>query len=929
MDRLIKPAESFFRKLKFKHKILVMFLIGGLIPYLIFSYPIYKNFYEELTIIQKEKKALKVSSKIFDLLKLFQEHRGLMYRYLKGEKSLKKDILIKEKNIDKLFSDLENYKHIINITFLKREWLKIKSIKNTKQNFLAHTKLIKTIINLLENLAINYDLYVHRGKNIVEDNILVALFDTIPNINETIREISVYLTEFLSEKNINPEDKRIIQNLISVLKFNLQKLDLSFKYYFKQDKNNTLKNEYKSIKKDIENYINYVQNIINQKEYEEPEKFFEDSRKIISKIDSFRKNLLQKINVSIQERENELYTEIYLLIFGLIALLLIVSYLSTGFYYSIEKPLVKIERAIQRLRNQDYTEYLTINTEDEFKKIAETFNIMQDEIKKYISFLKGYQIALDSATLVSKSDIKGNITYANKAFLEITGYKLEEVLGKPHNIFRHPDEPKEKFEDMWKTILSKKVWKGILKIKTKDGRTLVMKMSIVPILDEKGNIEEFVAVRVDITDLIEAQEKLRRMLYFDNLTSLPNRTKLIEDIRKKQPYAIVIFNIDDFRELNDIYGFEAGNYILKEMSKILKGFEKEYIKLYKFPSDEFTFVFFSKKDKNEIKDFVLSIIFNIENRAFNYEGFDINILLRAGIALINGNYEVIEKAILDTEAAVKKVKETNFKYLFYDESKSAKQEYVNTLKWISKIKNAIANDRIVPYFQPIYNNKTKKIEKYEALVRLIDEDGKVVSPYYFLDIAKRAKLYPQITKIMIEKSLKVFENREEEISLNISTLDLLDSEIYKFIKNKIKEYNIKSSNSVVLEITESEEIESYNLVADFIKDIKEYNVKISIDDFGTGYSNFVYILNIGVDYLKIDGSLIKNILTDDKSLTLVKAIVHFTKELGIKTIAEFVSDENIQRKIEEIGIDYSQGYYIREPIPAEKLPLIDNKNLEE
>ena len=918
----LEPIVNLFNRLKYKNKLAIIF-ISVILPLFVPSYFTYKSLYEDLETIHSEQKALQLSCKILILIKELQEHRGLMQGFLSGNRSFKQDIVKREKEIEKIFLELNGFKNIIDVKKLKDEYLKTKSIKDIDKNFLLHTKLIENLLKLNKDIAIYYDTY--KENNVKDYYIITSIFDILPNISENIGKIRGYLTGYLTKNEIKKEK---IQNLLITLAFEIDKLDSAKNTAFNNE--NIVNKEYIDLKKSLKDYMNSVKRIIDEKEYKKPREFFYYSTKIISKVNSFHKEISKRFEKYLQTKEKRIYFDIFLITLGLLLVISTFIYLFLGFYYSVINSLQKIIEAAKRITNQDYSKNLIINTKDEFTNIANTLNIMQKEIKRHINFLKWYQIALDSTTLVTKSDIKGNITYANKAFLEKIGYKLEEILGKPHNIFRHPEMPKEIFKKMWYTILSKKVWKGILKIRTKDGKDLIMKTSIIPILDEKEDIKEFVAVRVDITDLIKAQEKIKKMLYFDNLTSLPNRTKLMEDLKNYKAFAIVVFNIDDFREINDIYGFGAGNFILKESAKILKKFEDKDIKLYRLPADEFAFVFFSKIDKKEIQNFVLKITNAIENHIFTYNNFDINIILRCGISIFNKEYKNIEKTILDAEAVVKEVKTTNHKSLFFEESETAKEEYKKTLLWIKKIKDAIANDRIVPYFQPLYNNKTQKIEKYEALVRLIDKDGKVVSPFFFLDIAKKAKLYTKITQIMVEKSLKTFENRDEEISINISMQDLLDKNTVEFIKEKLKEYHMKkraifknrenSFNGVVIEITESEEVENYDLLIDFIKDIKQYNVKISMDDFGTGYSNFVYILNMGVDYLKIDGSLIKDILKDDRSLTLVKAIDSFTKKLGIKTVAEFVSDEGIQKKIEEIGINYSQGYYISKPIPADRLP---------
>lgn len=235
----------------------------------------------------------------------------------------------------------------------------------------------------------------------------------------------------------------------------------------------------------------------------------------------------------------------------------------------------------------------------------------------------------------------------------------------------------------------------------------------------------------------------------------------------------------------------------------------------------------------------------------------------------------------------------------------------------NKIKSAIEGDRIVPYFQGIVDNRTRRIVKYESLIRLIDTDGTVLTPFWFLEHAKKAKLYGKLTRIMITKTFSLFESLEYEFSINLSLQDILSKQTRGYLLDVLK--NSPASNRLILEIVESEGIENFDEVSIFIKTVKAYGCKIAIDDFGTGYSNFGYLCKIDVDFIKIDGSLIKNINDNKDHVITVESILLFAQQKGIKTIAEFVEDEAKYSKLHELGIDFSQGYLFSTPAPDIRL----------
>ena len=187
-----------------------------------------------------------------------------------------------------------------------------------------------------------------------------------------------------------------------------------------------------------------------------------------------------------------------------------------------------------------------------------------------------------------------------------------------------------------------------------------------------------------------------------------------------------------------------------------------------------------------------------------------------------------------------------------------------------------------------------------------------------MDIAKKSKHYQELTKQTIERALKDFKDRKESISLNISVEDVVNAETVSFLENAIK--NFPQPSRISLELTETEVIADYVSVVHFIENFKNLGVKISVDDFGSGYSNFAYIVQFKADFLKIDGSLVSKIATDETSYRVVTAINNFAKSMGMKSIAEFVSDEEINSLVKELEIDYAQGYFHAKPLPIEMLP---------
>ncbi|WP_456479150.1 EAL domain-containing protein [Nautilia sp.] len=237
---------------------------------------------------------------------------------------------------------------------------------------------------------------------------------------------------------------------------------------------------------------------------------------------------------------------------------------------------------------------------------------------------------------------------------------------------------------------------------------------------------------------------------------------------------------------------------------------------------------------------------------------------------------------------------------------------------LKKINYAIKKNNVISLFQPIVDNKSKKTVKYESLVRIIDEEGNMLSPFHFLDIAKKAGLYGEIGIRVLENTFMVYENKNVSVTINISPNDIMKDFITERIYELLDSHKPKKG-AVTFEILEDEIIQFPSMIKNFVDKVKNYDVQIAIDDFGSGYSNFSRIMELNADIIKIDGSLIKDIDTDKTKQVIVESIVNFAKKENKLTVAEFVENEAIYSVLTKLGVDYSQGYYFSKPLREEEI----------
>ncbi len=410
------------------------------------------------------------------------------------------------------------------------------------------------------------------------------------------------------------------------------------------------------------------------------------------------------------------------------------------------------------------------------------------------------------------------------------------------------------------------------------------------------------------TELSTNRSQLLKRYFQDSLTNLPNLYQLRNDLQEFENATYILFNIDNFNLISDFYGYIVGDYILEIVAKTLSEMNTQ-TGVYRVNSNQFAMMLPQQMDFYSLKNYLSELSQKLHNQVIDYHKTMIYIDITMASTSSKNHNDIFSKISMALNHAIS----NKLPFWIYEDSMNFETIYENNLNLSVKIRKAIEKGNIVPYFQPIIDNKTGKIYKFECLSRLIDEDGIILSPIEFLTVARNIKVYSIVTKSIINKSFEVFQDLEYDFSINLSIEDIMNHEIYSFIIEKLRTSNI--GHRVTFELLETEGIDDFKKISRFITEIKRYHAKIAIDDFGSGFSNFSYLTNLDVDYIKIDGSIISNIDINKNSKIVTETIVNFAKKLGIKTVAEYVHSSTILAKVKALGVDYSQGYAIDKPQP--------------
>ncbi|MCK5237034.1 MAG: EAL domain-containing protein, partial [Deltaproteobacteria bacterium] len=541
-----------------------------------------------------------------------------------------------------------------------------------------------------------------------------------------------------------------------------------------------------------------------------------------------------------------------------------------------------------------------------------------------------------SINVIFITDVQGKIDYVNKRFEDVTGYSRDEIIGQTPRVFSSGETPDSVYKDMWSIILSGKTWRGTFKNKKKSGEEYWVNGLIFPVKGADEDIANFLAIQEDITEKMFSEERMSFLKAHDELTGLFNRSKLEKsishwlDTEKDNKASFIHMDIDNFKFVNDVKGHKSGDEVLKDLADLLRDFINKYDKaplgelrdqvvISRLGGDEMG-LFLPEVSKGDAVKLAEEIRLRVSNE-IKFEG-DNDLTVSMGVVAYPMQCDSIEQMLIRADAAKYRAKELGQDRVhLYSVDDKVLEDMHSRLNWRTKITDGIEEGRFIPWFQPIMDLKTGKVTHYEALARMLDDNGEVLLPGAFIDVAERFGYIGQIDREITGKVMAVQKETSDSgspitFSVNLSGKLLNDHGTLDYLRAKIEETGANPKN-LVFEITETAAVSDLKVAATFVSELKTLGCKFSLDDFGVGFTSFVYLRELDVDYIKIDGSFIRVIEESENDRLFVKAITDVAKGLGVKTIAEFVGSQEAIDILKDIGVDYVQGYYIGKP--AEKL----------
>ncbi len=540
---------------------------------------------------------------------------------------------------------------------------------------------------------------------------------------------------------------------------------------------------------------------------------------------------------------------------------------------------------------------------------------------------------------VITTDADSIIDYINPVAENLTGWRLEDAMGRNvDEVFRafHEEtcEPLENpLTGSIRRVRPIKATRPVLMIR-RDGNELYVESTAAPIRDGQGKVCGAVLVFHDVSESRELNRKLSYHASHDPLTGLVNRREFESRIERclksaralEGSYALCHLDLDQFKMINDSCGHSAGDTLLGHVGALLKSKVRWRDTLSRLGGDEYGVLLESctledaLRTAEVMREAVKNFRFEWDDRVFKLSA-------SVGVVPITADNEDVASILSAAEGACAAAKEQgrNRVHSFAENDIELMRRRRET-QWAARISAALDEGRFELYRMPIVPLQTKEDgEHYEILVRMRDEAGKIVSPEHFIAAAERYNIMPAIDRWVLENTLRwlVSEADERErllmCAINLSGQSLGDDKFLPFVIEQFQKSGLDASK-ICFEITETSAVASFSQANRFIKSLKELGCKFSLDDFGTGLSSFGYLKHFPVDYLKIDGSFVRGILTDPIDREMVRSINEIGHLTGKLVIAEFAENAEIIRTLASLGVDYAQGYGIAQPSRLNKTP---------
>lgn len=577
-------------------------------------------------------------------------------------------------------------------------------------------------------------------------------------------------------------------------------------------------------------------------------------------------------------------------------------------------------------------DYLVSNAQ--FASRVKELNASKEAHKKLN--LKHQQLLNDLQSVVMELDEKLRITFLNDAWEHITGYSIKECLNKPLHDFI-PEDRLNAFYHFEFKVLNALNHEHInvhteLCINDCAGRILWLTTKFSS-PDESLDTTKITVCLENITDQKIAHARLEHLTMHDSLTGLYNRNYFeaaleqfsSSSIKTNATHGLIYIDLDHFKVINDTFGHQRGDDVLREIATLLRGHSKNEDVLCHIGSDEFTLLV-RNTTKQSLYTIATAIQSDIIEGNFQIKGQRIHLGCSIGLAMIDGSVSMGEDYLVKADIALYIAKDRGRNLIHqYNPNDVENEEIKHSANWSQKIRDAIRENRVLLYFQPILDVRENQVSYYEALVRVKDASGIVIGPDAFIPPLEKKGEMSLLDRHVVSLAIKSLAEHKKlaHISINLSSQAFKDGALLSHIKDCFEEHKVEPTR-VTFELTESASLFNLSETQRVIRELHSLGCRFAVDDFGSGFSSFSYLKQLPADIIKIDGSFIQNLHNDAVDQKLVKSIVQVIKALGKKAVAEYVENKEIHDLLIDMQIDFVQGHYVGLPLPIDHVNQVIN-----
>jgi len=598
---------------------------------------------------------------------------------------------------------------------------------------------------------------------------------------------------------------------------------------------------------------------------------------------------------------------------------------------TLTRPIQLLARATQAIAKGDMQHKVNVERHDELGQLGHSFNIMlgavntsQGELERNRQRFRDF--ASSSSDWLWETDRGGHFTFVSSSVSDTLDMAAENWLGRtPSEVFPGAsmgelmgllragnDKRPQSFKDV-------EIW-----VHAPGGERHCLRLNGAPVYHDK----EFKGYRGTARDITKLKQDEKRMVILanqDHLTGLSNRRRFLQDLsyeirrieRQSQLGVLLLIDLDHLKLVNDTAGHAAGDQIIVQVAGLLKRASREQDFIARISGDEFA-VAYSAMDEQQGMEKAKELLDRINGLKPRYGGRVLNITASVGLVTFPQQGKVPVELMAKADAAICEAKSSGRNRIHrYDETDMMRERMDNQMVWKDRLLDAIERDSLVLVYQPIVGVTSNKIHHFEVLVRMREKNGAMISPGKFIPAAEQFGLIQQVDRQIVSKAIRKLADLPIEMadvgfSINLSGLSVGRQDMYELIEREVREAGVEPSR-ITFEITETAACEQLNNAMEFIEKVRQLGCQVSLDDFGVGFSSFSYLKHLRADILKIDGSFIRDIHNNNADQLFVKALVDVARGMGMRTIAEFVENEQVYRRVSALGVDYVQGYYLGKP----------------